>query len=641
MSKQDSNGVRTPQDLERKYDFASILGLKKNVETSEKVLVRIQNELNNFVKSTLTNIENLETQIDGKMTTWYYEGEPTLNNIPASTWNIEEFSEHEGDLYYDKSTGYGYIFQLNNGVYNWSKIENKDIIESLALANAAQDTADSKRQVFVKQPQVPYDVGDLWINNNEIYICQSSKSEGSFDINNWINNLKYTDDTYAKSVESQLSSFTNTITNTIDDIKNDLDNKIETWYYQGVPTLNNQPANGWDNDEYKSHVGDLYYDKLTGKVYRFESNYNWSEIENQDLKATMSLAETTSDTLDSKRQIFLSIPTTPYDPGDLWINNNEIYICTKSKTKNENYDSEDFTNNLKYTDDSYGKAIVEELQGKSTTVLNGTVTTQTKEWVKFTDLSTGGNTTIAGENIKTGNIQSNNYVENTTGMKISLNNGKIDTKNFKLDEEGNVHLNNNAKIISDAGLMTNLQYQGTVISQEFVITGDLSKCGFSSGKIINWNTWAVEYIKDKIIFDFKLPDNFVIVSAKMRLRHCPLKWTFENGSYTGYSRNVKLYKADYSGMYKDLNLNNVSVYSEGGVNYSEVSGAFGINGFNPGSSNGLKEVESIDLTDYIDKNKVNHFAVMTSDSISTATGIYNQSGAMAGTLEIIGYMPFE
>ena len=35
MSKQDSNGVRTAQDLERKYDFASLLGLKKNVEISE------------------------------------------------------------------------------------------------------------------------------------------------------------------------------------------------------------------------------------------------------------------------------------------------------------------------------------------------------------------------------------------------------------------------------------------------------------------------------------------------------------------------------------------------------------------------------------------------------------------------------
>ena len=49
--KQDSNGVRTAQDLERKYDFASILGLKKNVETSEKGLTKVENELLNFMNS--------------------------------------------------------------------------------------------------------------------------------------------------------------------------------------------------------------------------------------------------------------------------------------------------------------------------------------------------------------------------------------------------------------------------------------------------------------------------------------------------------------------------------------------------------------------------------------------------------------
>ncbi len=641
MSKQDSNGVRTAQDIERKYDFASMLDLRKNVETSEKGLVKIQNELYNFIRSTLSNIENLETQIDGKITTWYYDGEPSLNNIPANSWDTDEQKlQHEGDLYYDKQTGYVYIFEKKGSTYNWTKIDNKDTIESLALANSAQDTADSKRQIFVKEPTTPYDVGDLWINNNEIFICQVSKAIGNFDKNDWINNLKYTDDTYAKSIESQLNNFTNTINNTIIDIQEDLDNKIETWYYQGVPTLNNQPANGWSSEEYKSHIGDLYYDKLTGKVYRFETNYTWLEIVNQDLTSTMALAQTTSDTLDSKRQVFISLPTTPYDPGDLWINDNEIYICIASKTKEQLFSKNDWTNNLKYTDDTYGQAIVDELQGKTTEVLSGTVTTTTKQWVKFTDLSTGGSTTIAGENIKTGSIQSNNYVENKSGMKLSLSNGKIDTKNFKLDEEGNVHLFNNAKIISEAGLMTNLQYQGTVISQEFISTGDLSKCGFSSGKIINFNTWETEFIKDRIIFDFKLPENFEIVSAIIRLRHCPLKWVMENTTYTGYSRNVKLYKANYTGMYKELNLNNVSVYSEGGISYSEIKNAFGTNGFNPGSANGLKETESIDLKEYIDKNSVNHFAIMTSDSISVPTGMYNNSGAMAGTLEIIGYMPF-
>ena len=46
-SKQDSNGVRTVQDLERKYDFASLLGLRKNVQMHEQTLIKVSNELLN------------------------------------------------------------------------------------------------------------------------------------------------------------------------------------------------------------------------------------------------------------------------------------------------------------------------------------------------------------------------------------------------------------------------------------------------------------------------------------------------------------------------------------------------------------------------------------------------------------------
>lgn len=474
MSKQDSNGVRNAQDIERKYDFAKILGLKKNVEIQEKGLKRIKNELNKILKTLTINLKDiLDDQSEASL--WFYSGIPTNENEPYKSW--EEPTDHIGDIYYDKSTGY--VYQLKENLI-WELNPQPDLVQAMALTNSETDTStDHERKVFFNQPTIPYSNGDWWIKDDgTLFICQLSKSSGTFEENDFINS----------------SMYTTTIAEKIDD------------------TIN---------------------------------------------------------------------------------------------------------------------------------VLKGCVTTMSDSFVKYTDLSTGGSTTIAGENLKTGVIQSNNYAPNKKGMKINLLDGTIDTRNFKLDEEGNARLLNGAKIISDKGLMTNLQYQGTVISQELIITGDLSKCGFSPGKIKNMTTWESEYIKDKIIFDFKLPKNFEIVSAVMRLRHCPLKWTLVNGTYTGYSRNVKLYKTDFSKMYKEFNLNNATVYSEENVNYSEIQNAFGSSGFNPGSANGLKEVESIDLTEYIDKNKVNHFAVMTSDSVSSELGIYNNSGAMAGTLEIIGYMSFD
>ena len=58
-------------------------------------------------------------------------------------------------------------------------------------------------------------------------------------------------------------------------------------------------------------------------------------------------------------------------------------------------------------------------------------------YITATDLATSGQTVINGDNIITGNIKSSNYQANTRGTKIDLNNGAIDSKNFKLDSNGN------------------------------------------------------------------------------------------------------------------------------------------------------------------------------------------------------------
>jgi hypothetical protein len=40
MSKQDRQGVRTPQDLERKYDLASLVGVQKAIRQSEEAITK-------------------------------------------------------------------------------------------------------------------------------------------------------------------------------------------------------------------------------------------------------------------------------------------------------------------------------------------------------------------------------------------------------------------------------------------------------------------------------------------------------------------------------------------------------------------------------------------------------------------------
>lgn len=206
--KQDRNGVRTAQDLERKYNLAGLIDVKKAVELQEEGINKTNATLEQFMSSTLDSFENMQSQIDGNITTYYYSGVPTLSNLPVSDWEETDYNKHLGDLYYDKDTGYAYRFYLDSvtNVYGWTKITDNDVVEALAIANAASDTADSKRRVFVAQPIPPYDNGDLWFNNEEIYICQISKGKDeTYAANDFIIATKYTDDTLATQVGNELT----------------------------------------------------------------------------------------------------------------------------------------------------------------------------------------------------------------------------------------------------------------------------------------------------------------------------------------------------------------------------------------------------------------------------------------------------
>ena len=206
MSKQDRTKARSVEDLERKYDFA---GMVKAIKQSETALNKVEAELRDFVNKALSCFENLEEIIDGKVDTYYYSGVPSFANLPASEWSESDYESHEGDLYYDKDTGYAYRFMLNDetNVYEWSKTEDA-IAQALALANAADDTDDARRQIFTVEPYPPYANGDLWLRQGEIYVCQISKPEGeTFEENDYIIASEYTFSTLAIKVNNDLIVF--------------------------------------------------------------------------------------------------------------------------------------------------------------------------------------------------------------------------------------------------------------------------------------------------------------------------------------------------------------------------------------------------------------------------------------------------
>lgn len=140
------------------------------------------------VKETLDeDIEDLQNQIDGNITTWYYDYAPALDNEPASEWTTDEEKEkHAGDLFFDNTTQFCYRWTYEDDAWTWTLIQDTGIAEALAAAQAAQDTADHKRRVFITTPIPPYDVGDLWTDQDNLYYCHTAKAEGeNFENSDW------------------------------------------------------------------------------------------------------------------------------------------------------------------------------------------------------------------------------------------------------------------------------------------------------------------------------------------------------------------------------------------------------------------------------------------------------------------------
>ena len=162
----------------------------------------------------------------------------------------------------------------------------------------------------------------------------------------------------AQTASEDLTNFTNKVADDLSDLQSQIDGSIQTWFYAGIPTLANQPANQWtDSATRNNHLGDLYYDTSTGYAYRFmlqNETYSWGKITDSDVTKALQDAAKAQDTADNKRRVFVTTPTPPYDVGDLWVQGSggDIKRCQTPKTSAQSYAAADWVLASKYTDDS-------------------------------------------------------------------------------------------------------------------------------------------------------------------------------------------------------------------------------------------------------------------------------------------------
>lgn len=193
--------------LDIKANSLSITG--KTVEQiSQEVAGQEANKvLEDYANTVTGQLEDLQSQIDGQIQTWFYNYTPTNYNYPASDWTTTtEKNNHLGDLFYivDNTSlgGQAYRWALVNGQYKWVLIEDTEVTKALQIASEAQDTADGKRRVFVTQPTPPYDVGDLWSQgpNGSLMVCKTSRSSGYYVSSDWQSSANYIDSSKAQDI---------------------------------------------------------------------------------------------------------------------------------------------------------------------------------------------------------------------------------------------------------------------------------------------------------------------------------------------------------------------------------------------------------------------------------------------------------
>lgn len=173
----------------------------------------------------------------------------------------------------------------------------------------------------------------------------------------------------------------NTLPGILDEIKAQLDGQIEQHFYQIDPSPlstapgseDGVPNSGWTDSTMKeNHLGDLYYNTTSGKVWRYVkiswrpkpgyapgTFYVWQELQDSELAQAIAIANEALELGKEKNRIFTSTPVPPYDVGDLWVQGatGDIMRC-KTARESGAFTSSDWEKASKYTDDSALKKFI-------------------------------------------------------------------------------------------------------------------------------------------------------------------------------------------------------------------------------------------------------------------------------------------
>ena len=244
--------------------------------------------------------------------------------------------------------------------------------------------------------------GATSVNGRYIKTGRIQSADGScyFDLDNneihgTITFTKNGTDYNIADLQTQSSEAYNYITNTLpgilSNIQAQLDGQIEQFFETYDPTTSNAPASTWTTTQDKeNHLGDLFYNTSTGKVFRWIKEngvYSWQELQDSELAEALALANSALALAGTKRRIFTATPYPPYDVGDLWVNGVDIKYCVNARATGS-YVSSDWDYASHYTDDSALTSFINTTFANLVTQVDGKI----ESWFTTSDPATAWTT---------------------------------------------------------------------------------------------------------------------------------------------------------------------------------------------------------------------------------------------------------
>lgn len=262
------------------------------------------------------------------------------------------------DVKTDLSTNYSTTEIIND------KIDKKAETITTSITKTVSETYETKSdssQKLTDAKSYADGVGSNTLSSaNETAKGYADKAESNANANT-ANQLK----SYAKTtdmkveIEKSANGIKQTVAETyvsnatyetdLNNIQGQIDGNIQTWSGTDVPTLKNEPASTWSDDEKATHIGDIYYDG-NNHAYRFRVDsgvYSWQILTDTDVtKALSDSADAVSKANATDKKLLTDYKTWSDTSSEIEQTKNGI-LQTVKDTYAESATVTDLSNNLK------------------------------------------------------------------------------------------------------------------------------------------------------------------------------------------------------------------------------------------------------------------------------------------------------